>query len=399
MKKLTLLALLACMPLMAPTGKRYIPTLDEIRKAFLEYFMKEGFVRVEPKSVVTPDGKIIGSAATAFKDFIMHPKGNPSDIITIQYCIRAYGHFDDKPTVRASEHHVTYFPSLAFFSQNKGSYRRNIYRMVLFLIEHLGLDRDRFYVTMHKDDREAALAIQGLMQEGKLLQGHSFAFDEENMWKEEEHGGLRGFSTEFFIDQRPEKMRQKRPIKKDFMNGNLLELASIVSYKEMVSPAPYGTPPPAPMPVPCCMNGKSLSPYRIPSALNPVSSTTPPPSLYDLPEIKPIMHSVEKATSKNYNTADKETRAAMRVITDHMRTAVVLMANGVKTSDKTEAGTCLRGLLEEAQNAAKTIAPKKAILPHVTRAVIKVMKPTHPEIGKKSSMIIKAVQKETNHKK
>jgi alanyl-tRNA synthetase len=78
-------------------------------------------------------------------------------------------------------------------------------------------------------------------------------------------------------------------------------------------------------------------------------------------------------------------------VVDNTRTAAVLIAGGVKTSDQTEAGAVLRNLIPQAVAAEKTLT-SKPILSDVAKAVTKTMAATHPQIRKNQTKIVNVVK-------
>src|SRR5260221_14740538 len=56
-------------------------------------------------------------------------------------------------------------------------------------------------------------------------------------------------------------------------------------------------------------------------------------SNYDSDLFTPLIREVEKLTGKKYDGADEETKVSIRVLCDHIRAAVFLIADGVQPSN------------------------------------------------------------------
>ena len=173
------------------------------------------------------------------------------------------------------------------------------------------------------------------------------------------------------------------------------ELVNIVSHTPTLNTPSSMTPPQGPFPSQMPFSGKSFGFPRMAAVVQNV------PSVYETDEIKPIMQQVERSVGKTYAQADKKTKALMRVICDHMRTVAILIHNGVNSSDTTPAGRTLKDLLQRAQTAAKTVAPKKNnALPQVAEAAIKQLSlsPSHSEIEQSKTKILSTIHDETTSK-
>lgn len=395
MKKLRLHLLALCIITQVNLeAKKPIPVLStqDIREKFLKRFETAGYIKVDPVSVVSDNGTVVTSGLTPFRDILLGKEKRPANkIVSIQPCIRAEAPHNDHDKVLSSDQHLTSFDSASFFSFDKPSSKKTIPLVHNFLTKELKLDPEMLFVTVHKDDHDALAAWKKLIPKERI----SRLGDEDNLWKEQGVSpAVGGYSTEVFYDNRPQAQREKLPTPNDFRNGNMNELVNIVSHTPTLNTPSSMTPPQGPFPWQMPFSGKSFGFPRMAAVVQNV------PSVYETDEIKPIMQQVERSTGKIYAKADEQTKANMRVICDHMRTVPILIHNGVKSSDTTPAGNTLKDLLQRAQTAAKTVAPKKKnILPEVAQVALQQLAPIHPQIRKNKAKILKIIRDETNSKK
>ena len=396
MKKLRLHLLTLCIIMNGNLqAKKPIPALStqDIQEKFLEYFVSKHYIEVDPVSVVSDNGTVVPSGLAPFRNILLGKEERPANkIVSIQPCIRAGAPYNDQDTVPSSDQHLTSFDSASFFSFDNPSSKKTIPLVYKFLTKELKLDPKMLFVTVHKDDAEALAAWKKLIPKERIFR----LGNEDNWWQEQGVSpAIGGYSTEVFYDKRPQAERKKLPTPNDFRNGTMIELVNIVSHTPTMNAPQSITPPQGPFPWQMPFSGKSLALPRIAIVAQKVHS------VYETDEIKTIMQQVEESVGKTYAQADEKTKAHMRVICDHMRTVAILIHNGVNSSDTTPAGRTLKDLLQRAQTAAKTVAPKKNnALPQVAEAAIKQLSlsPSHSEIEQSKTKILSTIHDETTSK-
>ncbi len=394
MKKLRLHLLTLCMIMQVSLeGKKTTSTLStqDIREKFLQYFKKADYKEINPTPIISENGALVTSGLTPFRNVLLEKEEAPADkIVSIQLCMRSYPPYNDQDKVVTSDQHLTSFDSATFFSFDNPSNKQTIPLVYSFLTTTLGIDPERLFVTVHREDHSSLIAWKKLILRERIFR----LGDQDNIWQEQGVSpAISGYSTEVFYDKRPQGERKKLPRPDDFRNGTMTELVNIVSHSSTINTPDPITPPFPPTPW-MSFSGKSFGIPRMAAVVQQV------PSVYETDEIKPIMQQVEKSTGKIYAQADEQTRAHMRVMCDHMRTVPLLIHNGVKPSDTTPAGNALKDLLERAQNSANIVAPKKKnILPEIAQVALQQLSPSHPEIRKNKAKILKTIRHETDSKK
>ena len=132
----------------------------EIRSAFLKYFEKLGH-QVVPSSQLIPGNDptllFTNSGMVQFKDvFLGQDKRDYTRATSSQRCVRAGGKHNDLENVGYTARHHTFFEMLGNFSFGDYFKRDAIQFAWTFLTEILGLPAERLWVTVFRDDDEAA---------------------------------------------------------------------------------------------------------------------------------------------------------------------------------------------------------------------------------------------------
>ena len=132
----------------------------EIRSAFLDYFARQGHSVVASSSLVPgndPTLLFTNAGMVQFKDVFLGKDQRPYvRAATSQRCVRAGGKHNDLENVGYTARHHTFFEMLGNFSF--GDYfKRDAIRFAWdFLTARLQIDPKRLWVTVYKDDDEAA---------------------------------------------------------------------------------------------------------------------------------------------------------------------------------------------------------------------------------------------------
>src|SRR5688572_29560256 len=132
----------------------------DVRRAFLEFFRARGHAVVPSSSLVPgndPTLLFTNAGMVQFKDvFLGKEKRDYSRAVSSQRCVRAGGKHNDLENVGYTARHHTFFEMLGNFSF--GDYfKRDAIRFAWdFVTGTLGLDPGRLWVTVYKDDDEAA---------------------------------------------------------------------------------------------------------------------------------------------------------------------------------------------------------------------------------------------------
>ncbi len=106
----------------------------------------------------------------------------------------------------------------------------------------------------------------------------------------------------------------------------------------------------------------------------------------------PILEHLEKASGKKYRATESETKS-FRIIADHVKAAVFLIADGVRPSN-TEQGYFVRRLIRRAVRYADSLGITKSTLSQTVESVGKMYQDAYPELLQKKDDIQKIINEE-----
>ncbi|MCY4454584.1 MAG: alanine--tRNA ligase [Immundisolibacterales bacterium] len=133
---------------------------NELRQAFFDYFRDRGHEVVASSSLVPgndPTLLFTNSGMVQFKDvFLGADPRSYSRAVTSQRCVRAGGKHNDLENVGYTARHHTFFEMLGNFSFGDYFKREAIAFAWEFLTREMRLPPDRMWITVFRDDDEAA---------------------------------------------------------------------------------------------------------------------------------------------------------------------------------------------------------------------------------------------------
>ncbi|MDR3310720.1 MAG: alanine--tRNA ligase, partial [Oscillospiraceae bacterium] len=350
--------------------------LNEIREAFLAFYESRGHLRLPSFSLV-PQGDrsllLVNSGMAPMKPWFTGEQNPPSKrVTTCQKCVRT----NDIENVGKTSRHGTYFEMLGNFSFGDYFKEEAIAWCWEFLTVTLGLDAKLLYPSVYLEDDEAfgiwrdkiGVAPERITRLGKA----------DNFW---EHGaGPCGPSSEVYFD-RGEVCGCGEPscapgcdcdrfieicnnVFSQFNNdgaGNYTEL----SQKNIDF-------------------GGGLE--RLAVVVQGVES------IFDVDTLMRVTNKASEITGARYGES-KKTDASLRIITDHARASVMLIADGVLPSNEGR-GYILRRLLRRAARNGRLLGVTEPFLVAVAETVIEVNEGAYPEVRERAEHIKRVVAAE-----
>src|SRR5687768_15498558 len=132
----------------------------DIRRAFLDYFRKQGHTEVASSSLVPgndPTLLFTNAGMVQFKDVFLGLDNRPYvRAASSQRCVRAGGKHNDLENVGYTARHHTFFEMLGNFSFGDYFKREAIRFAWEFLTVEMRIPKEKLWVTVFKDDDEAA---------------------------------------------------------------------------------------------------------------------------------------------------------------------------------------------------------------------------------------------------
>ncbi|ASQ30402.1 alanyl-tRNA synthetase [Campylobacter avium LMG 24591] len=327
----------------------------DVREEFLKFFKSKGHSIVASAPLVPEDESLLFTNAgmVPFKRIFTgdEPRPNPPRNTSCQTCIRAGGKHNDLDNVGYTARHHTFFEMLGNFSFGDYFKKEAIAYAWEFVTQVLKLPKDRLYVTVHTSDDEAFLLWQEHIEKERI---YKFG-DKDNFWQMGDTGPC-GPCSEIFYDQGAEHFNSDE----DYMGGDgdrFLEIWNLVfmQYERSAD----GTL--IPLPKPSIDTGMGLE--RVCAIKEGKVSN------FDSSLFMPLIKEIEKLCKRPYVY---ESGASYRVIADHIRSSVFLLAQGL-SFDKEGRGYVLRRILRRALRHGYLLGLKKPFMYKLVDKVCELM--------------------------
>jgi alanyl-tRNA synthetase len=360
-------------------------TGNEIRKFFLEYFIRQSHTVVKSSSLVPdkdPTLLFTNAGMVQFKNIFLGQERLPYvRAASSQKCLRISGKHNDLEAVGRDTYHHTFFEMLGNWSFGDYYKAEAIEWAWELLTREWGLPKEKLWATVYLDDDEAErlwVKISGLPTERIRRFG-----EKENFWEMGETGPC-GPCSEIHLDRGPEACDRKGvPAHTCQVNGDCaryIELWNLVfiqynrkDNRELEE-----------LPSKHVDTGMGLE--RITAVLQNVLSN------YDIDTMRELTATIESLTGKRYG-ADPAADISFRVIDDHARAVSFLIADGVMPSNEGR-GYVLRRLLRRAARHGRLIGLKEPFLHQVASTVEKVMGDAYPELRTEALRIREIIRSE-----
>ncbi|EKE01309.1 MAG: hypothetical protein ACD_21C00162G0002 [uncultured bacterium] len=320
--------------------KKY--TTSQIRQAFLDYFQHHGHAVISSSSLIPADDPTLlftNAGMVQFKNvFLGKEQRKDTRVVTVQRCMRAGGKHNDLENVGYTNRHHTFFEMLGNFSFGDYFKRDAIHYAWEFLTKKLGIDPKKLWITVHEKDIESEQLWQEEFKKTNTeAQGLSHCGDKDNFWAMGETGPC-GYCSEIFYDH-GDQLPGDPPGGK-FEGERYVEIWNLV-FMQFERDANGNL---TPLPKPSIDTGMGLE--RIAAVMQGVHDN------YEIDIFADIYGEFSKFLSNKFGISaeileSKEAKIASRVIADHIRAAVFLIAEGIIPSNE-QAGYVLRSIIRRA---------------------------------------------------
>ena len=351
--------------------------VNELREMFLSYFESKGHLRLPSFSLIPPASDasllLINSGMAPMKTWFTREEEPPRDrVTTCQKCIRT----GDIENIGKTDRHGTYFEMLGNFSFGDYFKKDAIPFCWEFLTKVVGLEEERLYPSIYLDDDEAfeiwnkdiGIPAERIFRFGK----------EDNFW---EHGaGPCGPCSEVYYDRGPEHGCGRPGCTVGCDCDRYIEVWNNVfsqfvndgegHYEEMTNKN--------------IDTGMGLE--RLACVCQNVNS------LFDVDTVMNITNKVSEITNAHYGESHK-TDVSLRVITDHIRSSVMMICDGVLPSNEGR-GYVLRRLLRRAARHGKLLGVDRPFLHEVVDTVVHENETAYPDLREKQGYITKVIRTE-----
>jgi alanyl-tRNA synthetase len=343
----------------------------EIRKRFLDHFVKAGHTEVPSASVILDDPNLlfVNAGMVQFVPFFLGQRTPPYATATsIQKCIRT----PDIDEVGITTRHNTFFQMAGNFSF--GDYfKRGAIELAWTLLTSsvteggYGFDPERLWATVYLDDDEAAqlwAEIAGLPAERIQRRGMA-----DNYWSMGIPGPC-GPSSEIYYDRGPEYGPEGGPLASEERYMEIWNLVFMQNERgEGTSKEDYQIL--GPLPRKNIDTGMGVE--RVAVLLQGVHN------VYETDLLRPVIDMAAARAPRGYDVGNHDDDVRYRIIADHSRTAAILIGDGVSPGNDGR-GYVLRRLLRRVIRSAKLLGVEGPIVGDLMATVRDAMGPSYPEL-------------------
>jgi alanyl-tRNA synthetase len=358
-------------------------TVDELRRAFLEFFEERGHRRI-PSSSLVPHGDPTLLFTTAgmvqFKPYFMGLEDPPAPRLTsIQRCFRT----TDVEEV-GDENHLTLFEMLGNFSVGDYFKPEAVDWAWEFLTEILEIDGDRLWATVYTDDDEAfeLWRARGI-PEDRILR---YTAEQGNYWGPPGDSGPCGPCSElhydFGVPTNPGPDYDFDADHPALDSGRFLEIWNLVfmtyyqqedGTRDLLPAANIDT-------------GAGLE--RVAAVLQDKRSA------YETDELRAIIGAAETASGRHYDPhGNPEVTRALRVIAEHSRAIAFLVTDGVLPSNEGR-GYVLRRVLRRAVYFGHQLGIRQPFLADVVGAAVDASANANSELAEQRDFLTRVAEVE-----
>lgn len=373
---------------------------SEIRKKYLEFFATKEHAIIPSASVMPENDPTVLFTTAGMHPLVpylmgeRHPQG--TRLVNSQKCIRT-GDIDDVGDNR----HLTFFEMLGNWSLGDYFKKEAIAWSWEFLTDQkwLGLDPQRIYVTVFAGDsnspidEESIIAWKeqfamvgidaGVCGEDQVAKKDSRIFllgAKDNWWGPAGETGPCGPCSEMFYDVRPDEGSLEGKTHEQWVDDfRIMEIWNDVFMEfNKVAPGQF----------------EKMAQQNVDTGMGlerTITVLTGKENVFDTDLFLPIIAKIEEISGKKYEQDDEDIKKSMRIIADHIKASVFIIADGVEPSN-TERGYVLRRLIRRAIRQGHLLGIKNNFTNEVAKVVQEMYEDFYKEILRER--ILSELQKE-----
>ena len=346
-------------------------SVNDLRESFLSYFEKNGHTR-KPSAPLVPEDDptllFVNAGMVPFKNIFTGDQAAFSPrATTSQKCVRAGGKHNDLDNVGYTARHHTFFEMLGNFSFGDYFKEDAIKFGWDFVTKELGLSAGKLLATVYAEDDEAAALwrkISGLPDSRIIRIGTS-----DNFWSMGDTGPC-GPCSEIFYDH-GESVAGGPPGSPDEDGDRFIEIWNLVFMQ--FDQAKDGSR--TELPKPSIDTGMGLE--RVAAVLQGKHNN------YETDLFRALIAAEEEV----YKTkAAGDQLASFRVISDHLRAASFLIADGVTPSNEGR-GYVLRRIMRRAMRHGHMLGAREPRMHLLTKTLVDEMGSAYSQLGHAQKVI------------
>ncbi|HEY5579532.1 MAG TPA: alanine--tRNA ligase-related protein, partial [Acidimicrobiia bacterium] len=332
---------------------------EDIRRRFLHFFEERDHA-VRPSAPLIPTDPTLlltNAGMVPFKSYFLGEERPPwPRAVSVQKCVRTA----DIDVIGTTARHVTFFEMLGNFSFGDYFKEKAIPYSYEFVTEHLRIDPDRLWFTVHDTDDDAeAIWIDGVGVPAQRVQRRG----KENFWQMGIPGPC-GPSSEIFVDRGQAWGPEGGPTVNE---ERFTEIWNLV-FMQNIQDEPYHVI--GDLPAKSIDTGSGLE--RVAMVIQNVDS------VFDVDTVSPIRLAAERYTGARHGR-NPMADVSLRIMADHGRSITFLIADGVMPSNEGR-GYVLRRLLRRAVRHAWQLGGEGLVTPSLVEATVQCLGDAYPEL-------------------
>ena len=347
---------------------------SEIRQKFLDFFAKRKHQILPSASLVPEDPTVLLTIAgmLPFKPIFLGQKKSKFDrAVTSQKCIRN----NDIENVGRTARHHTFFEMLGNFSFGDYFKEQAITWGWELSTEVFALPPERIVVSVFKEDDETFAIWRDVI--GIPAHRIQKMGEEDNFWQSGPTGPC-GPCSELYYDFHPELGDENIDLEDD---SRFIEFYNMV-FMQYNQDADGNL---TPLAAKNIDTGMGLE--RMAQILQKV------PNNYETDLIFPIVKQAAEIAGTDYHKADDRTKTSLKVIGDHVRAVVHLIADGVSASNIGR-GYVLRRLIRRVVRHGRLVGIEGAFTTKIAEVAIALSESVYPNVREREDFIKLELERE-----
>ena len=347
---------------------------SDIRNKFLKFYESRQHKILPSASLIPEDPTVMLTIAgmLPFKPIFLGQRKAPQPrATTSQKCIRT----NDIENVGRTARHHTFFEMLGNFSFGDYFKEQAIAWAWELSTQVYQLPADRIIPSVYHDDDEAF----AIWRDNIGISEHRIQRlgEEDNFWKSGITGPC-GPCSELYYDFHPELGDENIDLEDD---SRFIEFYNLVFMQYNRDAEGNLTP----------LTNKNIDTglglERMAQILQQV------PNNYETDLIVPIVNTAAEIAAIDYTQADDQTKTSLKVIGDHVRAVIHMIADGV-TASNTDRGYILRRLIRRVIRHGRLIGIEGNFINQVAESAIALSESAYPNVRERESLIKGQLQRE-----
>lgn len=345
----------------------------EIRSQYLEFFESKGHTIVQSSPLVPvgdPTLLFANAGMNQFKDYFLGKADPPYNRATsAQKCMRVSGKHNDLEDVGRDGTHHTFFEMMGNWSFGDYFKKGAIEMAWELLTNGYGLDPERLWATVYKDDDEAEEFWRKILPANKILRCGA----RDNFWEMAATGPC-GPCSEIHYD-----MGFGEGEKPNDPGGRFVEIWNLVFMQFFKDESGVTEP------LPQKHVDTGLGFERLVAILQGCEEN------YETDLFTPIISTIEEITGAEYENPDET--VAIKVMADHIRALAFAIADGALPGNEGR-GYVLRRILRRAARFSRKIGQKEPIMFKLVAPLTDIMGDVYPELKSKNEHVVRVIKAE-----